>query len=231
MSYSGMIFDFNGVLWWDTPLQARAWGQMALRLRGSASTSTEMEERIFGWTNRDGMEYLAGRPLADAEIRRLVEEKESFYRQLCLDLGQEFRLSPGAEDLLVFLARNAVPRTIATASEKTNVDFFVRHLRLDRWFDPDAIVFDDGVRPGKPAPDIYLQAAANLGLAPSRCVVVEDAISGIRAARAAGIGHVIALVTNATREKLSWEEGVRETVENLRRVDGRRFVLEETQSP
>jgi beta-phosphoglucomutase-like phosphatase (HAD superfamily) len=226
MPYSGMIFDFNGVLWWDTPLQARAWGQMALRLRGTALTSTEMEERIFGWTNRDGMEYLAGHPLADAEIQRLIEEKESFYRQLCLELGQEFRLSPGAEGLLDFLARNAIPRTIATASEKTNVDFFVRYLQLNRWFDPDAIVFDDGVRPGKPAPDIYLQAAANLGLAPSRCVVVEDAISGIRAARAAGIGHIIALVTNSTREKLSREEGVHETVENLGQVDRQRLFVD-----
>jgi len=64
---------------------------------------------------------------------------------------------------------------------------------LDRWFDVAKIVYDDGVRPGKPAPDIYLAAAENIGLAPSQCVVVEDAISGIQSAQVAGIGHIVAL--------------------------------------
>ena len=85
-------------------------------------------------------------------------------------------------------AHNNIPRTIATSSEITNVQFFIQHLSLHRWFDVTKIVYDDGVRPGKPAPDMYLAAARNIGIAAGECMVVEDAISGLQAAHAAGIG-------------------------------------------
>jgi beta-phosphoglucomutase-like phosphatase (HAD superfamily) len=65
-------------------------------------------------------------------------------------------LSPGARGLLETLERRNIPRTIATSSEITNLNFFIEHLRLDRWFDVAKIVYDDGIRRGKPAPDIYL---------------------------------------------------------------------------
>jgi beta-phosphoglucomutase-like phosphatase (HAD superfamily) len=108
--------------------------------------------------------------------------------------------------------------TIATAAEKTNLDFFVRHLDLTRWFKIDQIVFDDGNRPGKPALDIYLQAAHNLGLPPARCIVVEDSLSGIQAAHAAGIGHIIAMGTHHTHSVLLKFEGVHDVVENLGQI-------------
>ena len=67
-------------------------------------------------------------------------------------------------------------RTIATASERTNVDFFVTHLNLEQWFSTAKLVFDDGVRPSKPVPDIYMDAAEALDLRPTDCIVVEDAV-------------------------------------------------------
>lgn len=69
---------------------------------------------------------------------------------------------------------------------------------MERWFDPEKIVYDDGTLPGKPNPDIYLKAARTIGLAPSRCVVVEDAVSGIEAARRAGAGYIVAMDSGAT---------------------------------
>jgi len=95
------------------------------------------------------------------------------------------------------------------------VAFFIQHLDLARWFDPALIVMDNGVRPGKPAPDIYLQAAQNLGLAPGECVVVEDSHSGIAAAHAAGIGHIIALGPTSAHEVLRQRAGVQRVIENL----------------
>ena len=62
---------------------------------------------------------------------------------------------------------------------------------MERWFDPEKIVYDDGTLPGKPNPDIYLKAARTIGLAPSRCVVVE-------AARRAGAGYIVAMDSGAT---------------------------------
>ena len=224
MTFDGIIFDFNGVLWWDAPLVEQGWQRTAMRIRGRRFSTDEIARIVHGRNNRDTMEYLAGHPLGEAEVRRLIEEKESAYRALCLQEGENFRLSPGAEGLLDFLRTRAVPRTIATASEKVNVDFFVERLGLERWFDPRLIVYDDGVRRGKPAPDFYLQAAANLQVGPSRCVVVEDALTGIRAARAAGIGYVIGLTSNQPREELV-REGADEGVENLGQVDARSLFI------
>ena len=80
-------------------------------------------------------------------------------------------------------------------SDKDNVDFFIEVFNLEKWFDLEQIVYDNGNIPGKPAPDIYLKAAENIGLAPKDCIVVEDALSGIKAAENAGIGNIIAIAS------------------------------------
>ena len=86
-----------------------------------------------------------------------------------------------------------MPLTIATATIKENVDFYFDTFALDRWFDPDKVVFDDGSFPGKPEPDIFLHAARKLGVPPEECLVIEDAYSGLRAANSANIGMIIAI--------------------------------------
>ena len=116
------------------------------------------------------------------------------------------------------MASCGIRRTIATASERTNLDFFVQHLGLDRWFEVDRIVYDDGSRPGKPAPGVYLQAASNLGLQPAQCVVVEDSRSGLQAAHAAGIGYIVALGPIGMPKSLARLEGVSAVIESLRQM-------------
>ena len=218
MAYAGMVFDFNGVLWWDAPLIEEGWQRSAQQLRGRPFSAEELAQIVHGRTNRSTLEYLVGHRLGEEELRRMIDEREAFYRGLCLDQGENFRLSPGAVDLLGYLRARGIPRTIATASDRTNVDFFVRQLELAQWFDSGKIVYDDFVRPGKPAPDVYLQAAANIGLAPECCVVVEDSLSGIRSARAAGIGHIVGLTSSLSVEVLI-RGGADAAAENLGRID------------
>lgn len=218
MPLAGIIFDFNGVLWWDNSLQERAWKQFAAQIRGRPFLEDEMATHVHGRNNRHTLEYLTGRSIEGDELERLIQQKETIYRQLCLGQGSDFRLSPGAVELLDWLTARRVPRTIATASEKTNVDFFVEHLGLARWFEIEQIVYDDGSRPGKPAPDVYVQAARNLGLEPSRCVVVEDSLSGIQAAHAAGVGRIIALGPAHTHGQLTRLDGVHQAIESLRQL-------------
>jgi beta-phosphoglucomutase-like phosphatase (HAD superfamily) len=223
-AYQGLIFDFNGVLWWDNHLQEQSWRQFSAAMRGTPLSDEEMAVHVHGRTNSHTLGYLAGRSLSAGEVEELGEQKESLYRQLCLDLGAAFQLSPGAADLLDWLVAQGIPRTIATASGKRNLDFFVDHLHLDRWFDVPAIVYDDGSRPGKPAPDLYLQAAANLDLAPAQCIVVEDSHSGIQAAHAAGIGYIVALGPASTHSQLAQLEGVREVIDSLERFSRERLA-------
>jgi beta-phosphoglucomutase len=189
----GIIFDFNGVLLWDSHLHERAWQAFALEKRGRPFTAEELKNHMHGRTNAEILGYLYGRPVAGAELAQYVEEKESAYQQMCLQAGDEFQLSPGAVELLDWLQTAEIPHTIATSSDKGNVDFFWQHLDLARWFAYDRLVYDDGSIPGKPAPHMYLRAAAQLALPPARCIVVEDSISGIQAAAAAGMGCVVAL--------------------------------------
>ena len=96
MPFQGLIFDFNGVLWWDGHLQELTWNSMAIELRGKRLMREEITTHIHGRTNRDILGYLTGRPVEGTELARLVERKESHYRRECLKLGEAFRLSPGA---------------------------------------------------------------------------------------------------------------------------------------
>ena len=192
--FNGLIFDFNGVLWWDNRLQEQSWRDFSVAVRGVPLSSAEMATHVHGRNNRYTMQYLSDKTLSAERTEQLSEEKELIYRQLCLAQGADFRLSPGTESLLDFLVSNRIAHTIATASGKGNVDFFFAHLALGRWFDLDKIIYDDGMIAGKPAPDIFLKAAARLDLPAAQLIVIEDSLSGIEAARAARIGCVMALV-------------------------------------
>lgn len=219
MSVDGIIFDFNGVLLWDTPLHNAAWKSISARLRGTALTDIELVEKVHGRTNKIILEYVLNRPLADAEADDLGTQKELIYRQMCRDLNGAFTLSPGAEELLDLLSRQNFARAIATSSEKLNMAFYLEKFQLTRWFDPAHILYDDGTLPGKPAPDMYLRAAARLGLPPAACMVVEDSVSGIAAARAAGIGSIVALGPLAEHAALAALPGVRQVVASLAEIE------------
>ncbi len=210
-----VIFDFNGVLWWDGHLQDKAWKAYSSELRGSPLSDEEMAVHVHGRNNRHTLEYLIGENVTGPQLDQLSEEKEIVYRDLCLDQGASFKLSPGAVQLLDFLVKQQIPRTIATASAKPNVDFFIKHLELERWFDLNKIVYDDGQKAGKPAPDFFLQAASLLGKDPGQSVVIEDSLSGMAAARAAGVGTIIALGPIKDHQELALVDGVDLVIESL----------------
>ena len=191
----GIIFDFNGTLFWDSQLHYDAWRIFSKKLRGYEFTDDEMREYMFGRTNKDIIRYCTGKEPSDELVEKLAFEKESLYRQQCLEDKEQFKLADGAVEFLDWLVENDIPRTIATMSEWQNVEFYIKEFKLERWFDLDKIVYSNGKIKGKPAPDIYEIAAKNLCLEPKDCIVLEDAISGIQSARAAGIGKIIAIAS------------------------------------
>jgi beta-phosphoglucomutase len=188
----GVIFDFNGTLFWDTAYHNEAW-DIWLGRNGMKMTDEEKDLRIHGKNNKDIFEGLYGRKIDQETARRLTGEKESIYRDICLQKGME--LAPGAEDFLNFISGEGIRMNIATASRIENVRFFFKEQKLERWFDPEKVVFDDGHIPGKPAPDYYLMAAANIGLDISECIVFEDSAAGITSAHAAGAGKIFQVRT------------------------------------
>ena len=123
-----------------------------------------------------------------------------------------------------YLRDNKIPRTIATASNRMNVDFYIEMLHLERWFDLDKIVYSNGKIPGKPAPDIYEIAAKNLGLIPQECIVIEDALSGIEAAKRANIGKIIAIASREPKEFYKNVPGVSQIITDFDQIDKNIFV-------
>lgn len=195
MQYKGIIFDFNGTLFFDSKKHYDAWKKYSKQLRGKEFSDDEMRKYMFGRTNEDIIAYAIGRKPEPELCEKLAKEKESLYRQMCLEDPENFHFAPHAEDLLDYLCEKNIPHTIATMSEKDNVDFYIKEMHLAKWFDVEKIVYSDGTIPGKPAPDIYIKAAQKLNLDPKDCIVVEDALSGIEAAHKAKIGCIIAIAS------------------------------------
>ena len=191
----GIIFDFNGTLFWDSQLHYDAWRMFSEKLRGYPFTDDEMRKYMFGRTNKDIIEYCTGETPSDELVTKLAYEKESLYRQQCLKDKDSFKLAPGAVEFLDWLTQNNIPRTIATMSEWQNVEFYIKEFKLEKWFDIDKIVFSNGKIKGKPDPEIYLIAAENLKLSTKDCIVIEDAISGLESAHRANIGKIIAIAS------------------------------------
>ena len=191
----GIIFDFNGTLYWDSQLHYDAWREYSALLRKEPFTDEEMRSKMFGHTNADIIEYLIGKKPSKELVDKYAKEKEAVYRKRCKLNPEEFKLAPGAVELLEYLKENNIPRTIATMSEWDNVEFYIKEFHLEKWFNIDNIVYSDGTIPGKPAPDIFLIAADKIGLKPQECVVVEDAIAGIKSASNAHIGKIIAIAS------------------------------------
>lgn len=217
--YKGIIFDFNGTLFFDSEKHLEAWREFSKRLRSYPFTDEEMREYMFGRTNEDIIAYLIGKRPAPELVEKFAKEKESVYRDMCRKDYQNTILAPGAIDFLNYLKENNIPRTIATMSEKDNVDFYIEEFKLYQWFDLEKIVYADGTIPGKPAPDIYIKAARMLNLATQDCIVVEDAISGIESARAANIGKIIAMASMESTDLYKNIPAVSQIIKNFNEID------------
>lgn len=222
----GIIFDFNGTLYWDSQLHYDAWREYSKLLRGVEFTDEEMRDKMFGHTNEDIIEYAIGKKPTKEMVEKYGKEKEALYRKRCLLDPENFKLAPGAVKFLDFLKENNIPRTIATMSEWDNVEFYIKEFHLENWFDLDKIVYSDGTIPGKPAPDIFQIAAQRINLNPKDCVVVEDAIAGIKSAKSAKIGKIIAIASLEPIEFYEQIDGVESIIKNFDEFDRNIFKLE-----
>lgn len=223
--YKGIIFDFNGTLFWDSEKHQEAWREFSKRLREHAFTDDEMREYMFGRTNEDIIKYLIGKQPSKKMVENFAKEKEAVYRDMCRKDAKNTVLAPGAVEFLDFLTENNIPHTIATMSEKDNVDFYIDEFKLERWFDLDKIVYSDGTIPGKPAPDIYVKAAQKLNLQPQECIVIEDAVSGIESARAANIGKIIAIASMESVDLYKNIPAVSQIIKNFNEIDRNIFEI------
>jgi beta-phosphoglucomutase len=217
MKIKGIVFDFNGTLFWDTNLHNTAWDRF-LEMEGIYLNDVQKNERIHGKNNHDILRSLFDRPLSSQEMEEFILKKEGIYQSLCLKT--EMRLAPGAIDFLEFLRTTGIPRAIATASGIENVNFYFEHLNLERFFDPSSVVYNDGSIPGKPDPGIFKKAIQLLGITEKETLVFEDSKAGIMAAENAGVGMII-IVNSGNGEYSRWKHPI---VGNFNEVDKSIFL-------
>ena len=189
-----VIFDFNGTLLWDTKLHNRAW-DVFLKGHGIVLSDEKKNYVIHGKTNNDIFKSLFKKEFDAPSMNKLSEEKESIYRNLCIETN--IQLADGAVELFDYCKHNKIPFAIATSACKQNADFYINRFDLLKWFDADSIVYNDGTIKSKPDPEIFNIAIQKMNRNPKDVIIFEDSAAGINAATAAGAGEIIIVNSNS----------------------------------
>jgi HAD superfamily hydrolase (TIGR01509 family) len=184
MATRAFIFDMDGTMVESMPAHGRAW-DLFRRRHGVAMPVDEILRRTTGRNGVECIRELMGPGVPQERALELIGEKEAIYREI---FGQEFREVAGFRDFVARARERALKLAVATAGDRDNLAFVLRHLRLG--LPPDAVVRGDEGLPGKPQPDIFLAAARRLDAQPAECIVFEDAPFGIEAAGRAGMRAV-----------------------------------------
>lgn len=194
MPTTALIFDMDGTMVDSMPFHARSWAEFTRR-HGIRMEVDEVLRRTTGRTGVECIRELMGQDVAEGRALELIAEKEAVYREL---FAPEFREVAGFAAFAGQALRRGLKLAVATAGDRHNIAFTLEHLKLAQR--PQVIVGgDEGLR-GKPEPDLFLEAARRLGVAPGDCVVFEDAPFGIEAARRAGMKAVAICSTHEPRE-------------------------------
>ncbi len=180
----GVIFDLDGVLTDTAEFHYRAWQRLADE--AGLPFNRQANEALRGVSRRESLQLIVGdKPYSEVALQDMMERKNNYYLELIQTITPQAVL-PGVIELLDELRRSGIKIAIGSASK--NAHSVIEKLGIgDR---VDAIADGFSVEHPKPAPDLFLFAAKQLGLDPAHCVVVEDAASGIAAAIAAGMGTI-----------------------------------------
>ena len=176
-----VVFDLDGTLTDNMACHAEAFG-IFLRRHRLPELTMAMRERLDGKRNSEIFPILFKRDLSADEIRAFSDEKETAYRELS---RQRLQPLPGAVTLLERLAARGIGVAVATSAPEKNVAHTLGAIGLAGRI--SIIARSDAVPRGKPFPDVFLRAAAELGVAPETCLAFEDAPVGVAAARRAGM--------------------------------------------
>lgn len=189
------IFDMDGVLIDSGAHHRKAWRALLEEL-GVEPVHPEFWRLTIGRPAEEALPHLLGRPVSAAEARRLALRKRDLYGGFS---ARGTELVPGVDGFVGALARDRVPRAIGTSASSGDAFALLDDLGLGRYF--DVIVTADDVRQGKPDPEVYLLAARRIRVPTDECVVFEDSLVGIQAARRAGM-RAIGVATAHTAEEL-----------------------------
>lgn len=217
----GVIFDMDGVLVDSAEAHFQSWQRLG-RQQGVQLTQ-EQFSATFGRQNRDIIPLLFGE-VSEPALREMADRKERIYRDLV-------RANPpiveGAIDLVVSLHEAGAQLAVGSSGPRANIDLILEAMGVQDQV--RVVVSSDDVSRGKPDPQVFSMACNRLGLPSRHCVVIEDAPSGVEAARAAG-AHCVAVLMHHSRESLKRAHRIVEKIADLRVADLFSLVLDENLS-
>ena len=191
----GAIFDWDGVIIDSSWHHEESWERLARELGKPLPPGHFLKG--FGRKNEFIIPEILGWSRAAAEIARISLRKEALYREVVAERGIE--PLPGVRPWLERLRDAGVPCAIGSSTHRANIDLSLGLIGLGEFF--AHIVSAEDVTRGKPDPQVFLTAAARIAREPERCVVFEDALVGLAAARAGGM-KCVAVATSNPPEQL-----------------------------
>jgi beta-phosphoglucomutase len=193
----GAIWDVDGTLVDTAELHFEAWKKVCEEL-GRPFTRPDFAA-TFGRRNPEILHELFGQRFNAAEMDKIGFHKEELYRGAALELG--VRLLPGVRPLLEGLREAGFRQAVGSSAPRQNVDLILKLTATTNFFAGISAMED--TQRGKPDPQVFLIAAQHIGISPDRCVVFEDAVAGIQAAKAGGMRSIaITFVGHHPEEKL-----------------------------
>lgn len=194
MKNKAVIFDFDGVIG-DTQGDHSKNEAELLSRYGVNLSAQEITRRYSGVRTIEFFTQLLGTIIPREEIQDLMLEK----RRMMIEHISAYGVDPivGAPELVRSLDAIGVPLAVASASNSQFVGLALETMDLRHFF--DQIVTGDQVTNGKPDPEIFLVAARRLGVAARNCIVIEDGIAGMKAAKSAGMA-CLALVPDVDED-------------------------------
>ncbi|MFE9539610.1 HAD family hydrolase [Streptomyces sp. NPDC006691] len=201
MRYDLIIFDNDGVLVDSEPISNTILSGYLTELGHATSYEDSLRDYMGAAIHRvhDLIQERTGQALP-------ADFDETLHARIFAAFERELQPVAGVTDVLGKLVADGVPYCVASSGSHERIR--VGHLRtgLDEWFEDEWIFSSEDVGRGKPAPDLFLHAAERMGVAPERCVVIEDSPLGVEAARAAGM-DVYAFTAMTPAERLPGANG------------------------
>lgn len=183
--FQAVIFDMDGLLIDSERMAHRCW-QIALAEYGY-EINAEIYLRLVGRTLNDAIGILKDEYGSDFPFDPIYNRRQALYEQLIATEG--IPVKPGTVELLEHLVQRGTPRAVASSTRQWFATLKLTATDLLKYF--PVVVCGDDVPNGKPAPDIFLEAARRLDVPPSACLVLEDSDAGIQAAASAGMTAIL----------------------------------------
>jgi HAD superfamily hydrolase (TIGR01509 family) len=209
MRYDLVIFDNDGVLVDSEPISNRLLAAYLTELGHPTSYEDSIRDYMGSAMHRIHDLVL------ERTGQRLPEDFDDvFHARVFAAFERELKPVAGVVGVLEKLAADGVPYCVASSGSHERIRVGHRTTGLDRWFEEAQIFSSQDVGRGKPAPDLFLYAAERMGVAPEKCVVVEDSPLGVEAAGAAGM-DVLGFTAMTPAAKLAGAGQLFSTMEQL----------------